>query len=202
MSTPIDAVEIPIFPLGTVLFPGGVLPLKLFEARYLDMAARCMRSNSPFGVCLISEGGEVGEPAVPHGLGTIARIVDWDMPQAGLLFIKTVGGERFRIIERRLQPDRLQTARVVPLPEPAPQPVPEALQGALPLLKAIIEDTGSEAFAEPHRLDDATWVGYRLAEVLPIPSLARQRLLELDDTLSRLEITHRYLAQHNLLGGK
>ena len=202
MSTPIDAVEIPIFPLGTVLFPGGVLPLKLFEARYLDMAARCMRSNAPFGVCLISEGGEVGEPAVPHGLGTIARIVDWDMPQAGLLFIKTVGGERFRIIERRLQPDRLQTARVVPLPEPAPQPVPEALQGALPLLKAIIEDTGSEAFAEPHRLDDATWVGYRLAEVLPIPSLARQRLLELDDTLSRLEILHRYLAQHNLLGGK
>ena len=200
MSNPIDAVEIPIFPLSTVLFPGGVLPLKLFEARYLDMAARCMRTNSPFGGCLISEGGEVGEPAVPHGLGTIARIVDWDMPQAGLLFIKTVGGERFRIIERRLQPDRLQTARVVPLPEPAPQPVPEALQGALPLLKAIIEDTGSEAFAEPHRLDDATWVGYRLAEILPSPSLARQRLLELDDTLSRLEIIHRYLEQHNLLG--
>jgi len=194
--------EIPLFPLGVVLFPDGLLQLKLFEARYLDMAARCMGTNSPFGVCLISEGGEVGEPAVPHGLGTIARIVDWDMPQAGLLFIKTVGGERFRIIERRLQPDRLQTARVVPLPEPAPQPVPEALQGALPLLKAIIEDTGSEAFAEPHRLDDATWVGYRLAEVLPIPSLARQRLLELDDTLSRLEILHRDLAQHNLLGGK
>ena len=63
MSNTVDAVEIPIFPLGTVLFPGGVLPLKLFEARYLDMAARCMRSNSPFGVCLISEGGEVGEPA-------------------------------------------------------------------------------------------------------------------------------------------
>jgi Lon protease-like protein len=141
MSTPIDAVEIPIFPLGTVLFPGGVLPLKLFEARYLDMAARCMRSNSPFGVCLISEGGEVGEPAVPHGLGTIARIVDWDMSQPGLLFIKTVGGERFRIVERTLQRDRLQTARVVPLPEPAPQPVPEALKGALPLLEAIIADT-------------------------------------------------------------
>jgi len=98
MSNTVDAVEIPIFPLGTVLFPGGVLPLKLFEARYLDMAARCMRSNSPFGVCLISEGGEVGEPAVPHGLGTIARIVDWDMSQPGLLFIKTVGGERFRIL--------------------------------------------------------------------------------------------------------
>lgn len=120
MSKPIDAVEIPIFPLGTVLFPGGVLPLKLFEARYLDMAARCMRSNSPFGVCLISEGGEVGEPAVPHGLGTIARIVDWDMSQPGLLFIKTVGGERFRIVERTLQRDRLQTARARAPPDGRP----------------------------------------------------------------------------------
>ena len=200
MSNTVDAVEIPIFPLGTVLFPGGVLPLKLFEARYLDMAARCMRSNAPFGVCLISEGGEVGEPAVPHGLGTIARIVDWDMSQPGLLFIKTVGGERFRIVERTLQRDRLQTARVVPLPEPVPQPVPEALKGALPLLEAIIADTGTASFPEPHRFDDATWVGYRLAEILPIPSLARQRLLELDDTLSRLEIIHQYLKQHNLLG--
>jgi hypothetical protein len=79
--------------------------------------------------------------------------------------------------------------------------VPEALKGALPLLEAIIADTGT-AFPEPHRFDDATWVGYRLAEILPIPSLARQRLLELDDTLSRLEIIHQYLKQHNLLGAR
>jgi Lon protease-like protein len=78
--------------------------------------------------------------------------------------------------------------------------VPEALKGALPLLEAIIADTGTASFPEPHRFDDATWVGYRLAEILPIPSLARQRLLELDDTLSRLEIIHQYLKQHNLLG--
>jgi len=99
MSTTVDTVEIPLFPLGTVLFPDGVLPLKLFEARYLDMAARCMRANAPFGVCLIREGGEVGTPAVPHGVGAIARITGWDMDKPGLLFITTRGGERFRIVE-------------------------------------------------------------------------------------------------------
>ena len=88
MITTVDTVEIPLFPLGTVLFPDGVLPLKLFEARYLDMAARCMRANAPFGVCLIREGGEVGEPALPHDIGAMARIVDWDMAQPGLLFIR------------------------------------------------------------------------------------------------------------------
>ena len=116
--------EIPLFPLNSILAPEGRLALKLFETRYLDMAARCMREKSPFGVALIKEGGEVGAPALSHTLGTTARIVDWDMSQPGLLFIKTVGGERFRIVERTLQRDRLQTARVVPIPEPAPQPVP------------------------------------------------------------------------------
>lgn len=200
MSSTPSTVEIPLFPLGTVLFPDGVLPLKLFEARYLDMAARCMRAGSPFGVCLIREGGEVGQPAEPHEVGCIARIIDWDMNQPGLLFITTRGGERFRIVDREIRPDRLQTARITPLPEPAVTAVPEALQDLLPLLEAIVADAGDKMFPPPHRFDDATWVGYRLAEALPIPPLARQRLLELDDTLSRLEIIRHYLEQHRLLG--
>jgi Lon protease-like protein len=118
MITTVDTVEIPLFPLGTVLFPDGVLPLKLFEARYLDMAARCMRANAPFGVCLIREGGEVGAPAVPHGVGSIARITGWDMDKPGLLFITTRGGERFRIVEQTTRPDRLLTAHIALLPEP------------------------------------------------------------------------------------
>lgn len=191
--------EIPLFPLNLVLFPDGVLQLKLFEARYLDMAARCMRTNSPFGVCLIKEGGEVGEAAQPHDLGAMASIVDWDMSQPGLLFITTRGGPRFRIIERKIQSDRLQTARVSWLDEPPPQPVPEHLAGAVPLLRAIVADAGPDAFAQPHRFDDATWVGYRLAEILPIPTEARLRLLELDDTISRLEIIHAFLRQHQLI---
>lgn len=196
-----STVEIPLFPLYTVLFPDGVLSLKLFEARYLDMAARCMRANAPFGVCLIQEGGEVGNPAVPYETGSIARIADWDMSQPGLLFITCRGGERFRIVSREIRPDRLQIARVTPLVEPAVQPVPEALSGLLPLLRAIVADAGDEMFPPPHRFDDATWVGYRLAEILPISVQARQRLLELDDALSRLEIIHTYLQQHQLLAG-
>jgi len=200
MSTTVDTVEIPLFPLGTVLFPNGVLPLKLFEARYLDMAARCMRANAPFGVCLIREGGEVGASAVPHGVGSIARITGWDMDKPGLLFITTRGGERFRIVEQTTRPDRLLTAHITLLPEPLVQPVPDALADVLPLLRAIVADAGEETFPLPHRFDDASWVGYRLAEILPIPVQARQRLLELDEPISRLEIIQAYLRQHKLLG--
>jgi hypothetical protein len=199
MNTAVQIVDLPLFPLGTVLFPDGVLPLKLFEARYLDMAARCMRTNAPFGVCLIQEGGEVGVPAVPCEIGTVARIVGWDMSEPGLLFITTRGGERFRVLERHIQSDRLQSARVLMLDEPPVQPVPEHLSGALPLLEAIVEDAGEEMFPPPYRFDDATWVGYRLAEILPIPGKARQRLLELDDSVSRLEIIFSYLQQHKLI---
>jgi Lon protease-like protein len=191
--------EIQLFPLSLVLFPDGVLQLKLFEARYLDMAARCMRENAPFGVCLIREGGEVGEPALPHGTGVLARIVDWDMSQPGLLFITARGGARFRIVERTLQPDRLQTARVEWLAEPPPQPLPGHVADMLPLLRAIVTDAGSALFPEPHHFDDATWVGYRLTEILPIPAEARLRLLELDDAVLRLEIIRAFLKQHKLL---
>lgn len=199
MGDPEQTVEIPLFPLSTVLFPDGVLPLKLFETRYLDMAARCMRRSAPFGVCLIRAGGEVGAPAEPYRMGVIARITGWDMDKPGLLFITARGGERFRIIDKRVNPDRLQTARIELLPEPPVQAVPERLQNVLPLLRAVVADAGDEAFPTPHRFDDATWVGYRLAEILPIPMLARQRLLELDDPLSRLEIIQAYLRQHKLL---
>jgi Lon protease-like protein len=103
------------------------------------------------------------------------------MDKPGLLFITTRGGERFRIVEQTTRPDRLLTAHIALLPEPPVQPVPEALADVLPLLRAIVADAGEEAFPLPHRFDDATWVGYRLAEILPIPVQARQRLLELDD---------------------
>ena len=197
-----DTVEIPLFPLHTVLFPDGVLSLKLFEARYLDMAARCMRANAPFGVCLIQEGGEVGNPAVPFETGTVARIGDWDMSQPGLLFITCRGGERFRIVSRDIHSDRLQTARVEVILEPPVESVPDELHGLLPLLRAIVVDAGDEMFPPPHRFDDASWVGYRLAEILPIPVKARQRLLELQDPLSRLEIIHAYLQQHQLIDSR
>ena len=109
--------DLALFPLGAVLFPGGRLPLRIFEARYMDMAKACLRDGVPFGVCLIREGTEVGAPATPFEVGTLARISEWDMQQLGLLQIVATGGARFRILERRTQPDGLQRARVELLAE-------------------------------------------------------------------------------------
>ena len=195
-----ERVELPLFPLRTVLFPGGVLPLRIFEARYLDMAARCMKAGMPFGVCLIQDGQEVGEAATPHSVGTTARIVSWDMPQQGVLLVTCRGERRFRIDARQTHADRLQSAQVqfLDAADAAPTPMPAGRAGVLPLLKAIVSDAGDELFPPPHAFDDAAWVVRRFAEVLPIPALARQRLLELDDPLQALEIVQTYLRQHQL----
>lgn len=194
-----ERLEIPLFPLGTVLFPGGVLSLKVFEQRYLDMAAACLKAKTPFGVCLIASGEEVGAPAEPHAIGTLAQIAQADMPQLGILLLTVRGGRRFRIVAQTTRPDGLLRAQVELLAEPARQAVPAAQQGLLPLLQKIADDLGPEKMPEPHAFDDAAWVGYRLSEIVPVQALARQKLLELTDPLSRLEILFAYLAQRKLV---
>ena len=196
----INTLQIPVFPLNTVLFPGGVLPLKIFEQRYLDMAAHCMRENSPFGICLIANGGETGLPAEPHPVGTLATIGNWEMEQLGILMITAQGGRRFRIIESSVGPDNLLVTSVELLADVVPVPLPPARERLLPLLRRIVKDLGNERIPEPHRFDDAEWVGYRITEVLPIHNLAKQKLLELEDPLARLEILEKFLDQRNLLG--
>ncbi len=196
-------LDLPLFPLRAVLFPGGALPLKIFEQRYMDMAAACMKDEMPFGVCLIAEGSEVVQPgkapAVPHEVGTLARIVEWDMAQLGVLQVVAQGDERFRIVSRRNEPSGLARAEVTFLdPEPV-EKIPADYARLVPLLRAVVEDLGDRAPPKPHRFFDATWVGYRWCEVLPIPLLARQRLLELEDSVSRLEIIYRFLAQKGLV---
>ena len=195
----VETLRIPLFPLNTVLFPGGVQALKIFEQRYLDMAAACLKDNTPFGICLIEAGGEVGEAAVPHPFGTLAHITDWDMEQLGLLMISTRGGRRFRVLDHEVGADKLLMATVDLLAEPD-TPLPQARERLLPLLQRIVSDLGPERMPEPHRFGDAAWVGYRLTEILPIQNLAKQRLLELDDPLSRLEILEKFLDQRKLLG--
>jgi Lon protease-like protein len=192
-------LAIPLFPLSAVLFPGGLLSLKVFEQRYLDMAAACMKDGTPFGVCLILSGKEVGQAAVPHKVGTLAYIGSGDMPQLGILLLEVRGGRRFRIVTQRIEADGLIRAEVELLDEPAQQQVPAAQQGLLPLLQKIAGDLGPERMPEPHAFDDAAWVGYRLTEVVPVQQLAKQKLLELLDPLSRLEILHTYLAQRKLV---
>lgn len=191
---------LPIFPLQTVLFPGGVLPLRIFEARYMDMSTRCLKDESVFGVNLIAEGSEVGKPAVPYPVGVTARITAWDMEQPGLLHLVTVGERRYRILRTELARNGLLMAEVEWLPHPPPIPLPTGFSALATLLGAIIEDAGEEHFPEPHFLDNAEWVGMRLAAVLPIPMEARQRLLELDDPLDRIEIIRRYLEDQGLSG--
>ena len=192
-------LDIPLFPLSAVLFPGGVLSLKVFEQRYLDMAAACMKAGTPFGVCLIASGKEVGQAALPHRIGTLAHVISGDMPQLGILMLETRGGRRFRIVSQVTRPDGLLRAQVELLDEPVRQEVPAAQQGLLPLLQKIAGDLGPEKMPEPHAFDDAAWVGYRLTEIVPVQALAKQKLLELQDPLSRLEILHTYLAQRKLV---
>jgi uncharacterized protein len=191
-------LNIPIFPLNAVLFPDGLLPLRVFEARYMDMTRDCLKRNQPFGVCLIREGTEVGAPAVPETVGCLARITDWDMQQQGILSLRTRGGQRFRIATSSPGPQGLISAKVDPI---APEPrlrVPREYSGCAKLLQMVVADQGKSIFAEPHAFDDAAWVGYRLADILPVPLVAKQKLLELTDSLQRLAILQRFLEQRGL----
>ncbi len=168
-----------------MLFPGGRLPLRIFEQRYMEMAKACLRDGSPFGVCAIREGNEVGAPALPYDVGTLAKIGQWDMPQLGVLEVVALAGERFRIVERRVQADGLQLARVTRLAAENDAPVTESAAACVRLLERLIEQHAG-LLPQPHRLDSASWVGARLAELLPLPLAERQALLELDDPVERL----------------
>lgn len=196
----VETLNIPLFPLNTVLFPGSVLPLKIFEQRYLDMAAQCMKAGTPFGISLIANGNEVGTAAEPHPVGTLASIGSWEMEQLGILMITALGGRRFRILETRVGAGNLLEGTVELIAESGPTPLPPERERLLPLLRRVVNDLGSERMPEPHRFDEAEWVGYRITEVLPIQNLAKQKLLELEDPVARLEVLERYLDQRKLLG--
>jgi Lon protease-like protein len=197
---------VPLFPLGSVLFPGGRLPLRIFEQRYMDMAKACFKESGSFGICLIAAGEEVArpgeKPAEPHSVGTLAHIADWDMQQLGVLDIVAQGGERFRLKRHWAEPSGLLCGEVELIESPPVLPVPGSYARLVPLLRAIIDDLGAAtpgAPAAPHRFFDAGWLGMRYAEVLPIPLVARQKLLEIEDSIDRLEIIYRFLEGKGLL---
>jgi uncharacterized protein len=194
-----ETADLPLFPLRTVLFPGGLLPLRVFETRYMDMAKDCLKNKHGFGVCLIHAGKEVGEPAIPENVGCYADIVSWDMEQLGLLQLRVRGGRRFRIRNRRVDAHTLVHAEVEYLQAEQNLPLPEDFGACAGLLKLIAAENPN-AFSEPLQFEDASWVGYRLCEVLPIPLTAKQKLLELDEPLLRLEILQRFLEQRGLIG--
>ncbi len=192
--------DLPIFPLNAVLFPGGLLPLRVFEARYMDMTRECMTHDWPFGVNLIREGKEVGAPAVPEQVGSLAYITSWDMPQLGLLQLRVRGGQRFRIVESHAAAQGLLRARVELLPNEEDAELPQQFTALADLLRLVVADKSEAVFAAPHEFDSASWVGCRLSEILSVPLAAKQKLLELDGALPRLEILYRFLEQRGLVG--
>ena len=185
-----------IFPLNTVLFPGGTLPLKIFEQRYIEMTKVCISEERPFGVCLIKEGREVGTPAVPQDIGCLARIVHWDMPQLGVFHLQVEGLQRFRIVCSAVEKNGLISATIERLANDSEVAPEETL--CSDVLKAIIEKIGAEHFPSPHRFDDAAWIGYRLSEVLPISLEVKQQLLRMTYQQARLSQLGEILSKQGL----
>jgi Lon protease-like protein len=179
--------QIPLFPLNTVLFPGGPLPLRIFEARYIDLVRRCLREDTGFGVVLITEGEEAGASStVTSEVGTYARIVDFSGQPDGLLGIEARGERRFRIHARSRARDGLNLAEVEWLPEERAVPLPDEFADLGPALDHVLAQIGEPYESLERRLDDAAWVGGRLAEILPLPPAHKQHCLELDDPVERL----------------
>jgi Lon protease-like protein len=185
----VESADIPLFPLNAVLFPGGPLSLRIFERRYLDLVRDCTRNGTGFGVCLILQGRDAGEPAVPAAVGTFARIVDFYTLSDGLLGIRASGGERFHVDRSRVRDNGLAHGQVQFWPdEPAVEVPPEYA-----LLATILERLLDKLETPYERacLDDASWVGFRLAESLPLENRERQHLLQMTDPLQRLgQIIH------------
>lgn len=183
-----STIEIPLFPLRTVLFPGSVLPLRIFEQRYLTMIRDCARSDTGFGVCLIREGEEAVSPVRPAQVGTHAQVVDWYTLEDGLLGVSTLGTVRFVTESVWQQDDGLFKARITVLPEPPRCAVPEAFSVLSDVLARFMEKVGAQyPQSTPEDLQDASWVGYRLSELLPLSHVEKQHMLELTDSIERLQ---------------
>ena len=185
-------MQVPIFPLNTVLFPGGPLPLRIFESRYIDMVSRCMKNDEPFGVVLIRDGHEAG-PATNYSVGTLARIADFYQGSDGLLGVTAIGAQRFRILSSHRQADGLNIGDIEPIPDEDPLPLPTKYQSMQQILGNVLDDLGRLYESLERRLDDAVWVTYRFVEILPIDLEQKQASLESSDTVSRLELVSELL---------
>jgi Lon protease-like protein len=191
--------SIPLFPLQAVLFPGGLLSLKVFEARYLDLISASLRENKPFGVVSLRQGGEVrkpGEPVVTEPIGTLAELIDVDSAQHGILQVRCRGTQRFEVITKAQQPDGLWLAQARMLDDDEAAAPSEALiETVRGLANAIatLKQQGAEPFLKPFKFDNAGWVANRWCEILPISIAAKQKLMELPDPQVRLQLVGEFL---------
>lgn len=180
--------ELPLFPLNAVLFPGGQLSLRVFEARYLDLVRDCSHRGRGFGVCLILDGEEVGEPALPAAIGCEARIADFSTSPDGLLVLTVEGGRRFHVERSRVRDNGLVLGEVIWRVEPDAGEVRVEHELLATLLRRILERAGPpHDKVEKHQFQDPEWVSWRLAEWLPLSAEEKQDLLQLDDPHARMQ---------------
>ena len=210
--------QLPLFPLRSVLFPGGLLPLRIFEVRYLDMIGRCHKTGAPFGVVCLTQGSEVrrppqpGEAAMPSGeafaneafldVGTLARIDTLERPQPGLMMIRCTGTQRFRVQRSEQLKHGLWTADVELLPDDPPVTVPddlaftrESLQKLLERIEQQVDQPSDMPLQQPYRWNDCGWLANRWCELLPLQAQVKHRFMALDNPLLRLELVADALGQ-------
>lgn len=185
-------MQAPLFPLNTVLFPGGPLPLRIFEPRYLDMISRCMKADAPFGVLLIRDGLEAG-PATTHHTGTLARVADWYQGSDGLLGITAIGTERFRLQSAERRDDGLNVGQVELLPPVPPLTLPDKYTALPTILDSVLNDLGRLYEDLERRYDDGVWVAWRFMEILPIDLETKQAMLENADIAACLKLVEEVL---------
>lgn len=194
--------SLPLFPLNVVSFPGGVLPLRIFETRYLDMVRSCLRNRTPFGlVAAMPASANRSVDALPfHRVGTRLTIMDADVIELGMMHIRCRAGERFRVLHAVQQPDGLWLGEVEDLPAEPDLVIPEDLQATGSFLRQLVESLVEQGVQEhqlpiiqPYRFDDCAWVSGRWCEILGIPLADKQRMLELDSPLVRLELVNDWI---------
>ena len=218
MNKPVTMNSLPLFPIGTVLYPGGTLPLRIFEVRYLDMVGKCHKLGTPFGVVALTQGSEVQRPAGsgPTGdafanesfeaVGTLAFITAFSKPQAGLIEIRCTGGQRFNVTRREKLKHGLWISDVELLQQDQTIAIPVDLQPVADALGRIVKSIQERDIAQdqmpfhpPYLLDDCAWVANRWCEMLSLPLERQQRLMELDNPLVRLELVGDMLERSGLL---
>ena len=201
MTQPLTLSSLPLFPLGSVLFPGGLLALRVFEVRYLDMVRKCHQAGAPFGVVALTQGREVRQAGAPeeqfNDVGTLAVIEQIDTPQPGLITLLCRGSQRFRITQRSHLPHGLWIADVGHIDPDLMVPIPQDLRKASTALAQVLHtlkqrdpETPTAIVPTAAQLDDCGWVANRWCELLPLPLETRHQMLALDNPLVRLELVN------------
>jgi uncharacterized protein len=179
---------LPLFPLATTLFPGGRTALNVFEQRYYELAKNCIATGEGFGIVTLLGGGEVGAKQTYAKVGTVVSIASFDAPQPNLFVLDCIGEQRFEVLSTRTRSNGLHVAQVRWLPNESSVPIAAEYGSLVDVLKPLVDALGATRFAEPFALDDSTWVGSRLSEIIKMPPTIKQNLLEINDPELRLKI--------------